>query len=41
VATGNQHEPGFTEALDYVSVQAALVRSWESGSWEQVRSVGL
>ncbi len=41
VVSGVQHAPGFTEALDYVSVQAALVRSWESGSWEKVTSVGL
>jgi predicted dehydrogenase len=41
VATGRQHQPGFAEALDYVSVQAALVRSWDSGAWEPVRSVGL
>jgi len=39
VATGRQHRPGFAEALAYVSVQAALIRSWESGSWEPVRSV--
>jgi len=36
VARGEQHEPGFDAALEFVSVQAALVRSWESGSWEDV-----
>ena len=36
VARGEQHEPGFGAALDFVAVQAALVRSWESGSWENV-----
>ncbi len=36
VARGEPHEPGFDAALDYVAVQAALVRSWESGSWEAV-----
>ena len=41
VATGRQHQPGFAEAIDYVSVQAALIRSWESGSWEKVTSVAL
>ncbi len=41
VASGQQHEPGFTEALNYVSVQAALVRSWESRRWERVESVRL
>ncbi len=41
VASGEQHEPGFDEAIAYVSVQAALVRSWESGSWEDVTTVRL
>jgi predicted dehydrogenase len=36
VARGESYEPGFAAALDYVAVQAALIRSWESGSWENV-----
>jgi predicted dehydrogenase len=36
VANGQQHTPGFEEALDYVSFQAAWVRSCESGRWEDV-----
>ena len=36
VARGEQHEPGFDEALAVVSVQDALVRSWDSGGWEDV-----
>ena len=36
VARGERYEPGFDAALDYVAVQAALIRSWESGGWEQV-----
>lgn len=36
VARGEPYEPGFDAALDYVAVQAALVRSWESGTWETV-----
>jgi predicted dehydrogenase len=36
VARGEPYEPGFDAALDYVAVQAALVRSWESGAWESV-----
>jgi predicted dehydrogenase len=36
VARGEPYEPGFEAALDYVAVQAALVRSWESGGWETV-----
>ncbi len=41
VVSGEQHKPGFSEALAYVSVQDALVRSWGSNSWEDVASVGL
>ncbi len=41
VVAGKQHEPGFAEALAYVSVQDALVKSWESGSWTPVTSIGL
>ncbi len=36
VAAGRQHEPGFAEAIDYVSVQDALLRSWASERWETV-----
>ncbi len=36
VAKGEQHEPGFAEALDYVSFQSAWLRSCDSGSWEDV-----
>jgi predicted dehydrogenase len=36
VARGEPHAPGFDAALDYVAVQAALVRSWDSGGWETV-----
>jgi predicted dehydrogenase len=36
VARGEPYEPGFDAALDYVAVQAALVRSWESGGWEAI-----
>jgi predicted dehydrogenase len=39
VASGRQHQPGFAEALDCVSVQAALIRSWDSQQWEPVTSV--
>jgi predicted dehydrogenase len=38
VAAGRAHRPGFDEALDWVAVQAGLVKSWESGRWEQVVS---
>ena len=36
VAAGRQHVPGFSEAIDYVSVQAALLKSWRSEKWEDV-----
>jgi predicted dehydrogenase len=36
VAAGSQHNPGFSEAIDYVSVQDALLRSWKSERWENV-----
>jgi predicted dehydrogenase len=39
VAAGRQHTPGFTEAVAYVSVQDAVLRSWESGRWEDVVSL--
>jgi predicted dehydrogenase len=37
VARGEPHEPGFDAALEFVAVQAALIRSWDSGAWEQVQ----
>ena len=36
VAIGQPHRPGFEEALDYVSVQAAWLRSCEFGTWQDV-----
>lgn len=36
VARREPHEPGFEQALAFVAVQDALVRSWESGRWEDV-----
>jgi predicted dehydrogenase len=39
VARNQQHSPGFGAAVDYVSVQAAVLRSWESGRWEDVVSL--
>jgi predicted dehydrogenase len=34
-----RHNPGFAEAVEWVSVQAALLRSVESGKWEDVVSL--
>jgi predicted dehydrogenase len=36
VAAGRQHVPGFTEALQYVSVQQAVLDSWADGRWHDV-----
>jgi predicted dehydrogenase len=39
VKTGVQGEPGFREALAVAEVQAAIIRSWESGTWEKVQTI--
>ena len=39
VARGEQHQPGFAEAVDYVSFQAAWLRSCENGSWQDITSL--
>ena len=39
VAEERPHSPGFDDALAWVSVQAALLRSAESGRWEDVVSL--
>jgi predicted dehydrogenase len=39
VADGRPYDPGFEQALQWVSVQAALLRSVESGRWEDVVSL--
>jgi predicted dehydrogenase len=36
VAEGRPFDPGFAAAVDYVSVQAALLASWKSGTWQPV-----
>ncbi|MGZ4380058.1 MAG: Gfo/Idh/MocA family protein [Gaiellaceae bacterium] len=36
VARDEPYEPGFDAALEYVAVQDALIRSWDSMSWEDV-----
>ena len=40
LATGKPFSPSFKEAVDVVSVQQALINSWESKSWEKVRDLG-
>jgi predicted dehydrogenase len=39
VTHGRPHHPSFDDAVEYVSVQAALLRSRESGRWEPVQSL--
>ena len=39
VAEGKQRAPGLTEALAVAEVHAAMIRSWESGAWEDVTSL--
>jgi predicted dehydrogenase len=39
VAEGRAHRPGFGDALEWVSVQAALLRSAATGRWEDVVSL--
>lgn len=36
VAAGEQHSPGFAEAVEYVGFQTAWLRSCESGTWQDV-----
>ncbi|MEL0273804.1 MAG: Gfo/Idh/MocA family oxidoreductase [Pontimonas sp.] len=36
LATGGDFSPSFREAVNVVSVQQALINSWESRSWEKV-----
>jgi predicted dehydrogenase len=39
VVAGRRHRPGFAEAVEWVSVQAALLESAKSGRWEPVVSL--
>jgi predicted dehydrogenase len=39
VAEGRPHSPGFADALEWVGVQAALLKSVASGRWEPVVSL--
>ncbi len=39
VAAGEQYEPGFAEAVDFVSFQDAWLRSCSSGNWISVESI--
>ena len=39
IMAGKQGEPGFVEALAVAKVLSALDRSWQSGSWEEVKAI--
>jgi predicted dehydrogenase len=39
IAEGKQGVPGFSESLEVAKVQAALQRSWKSGSWQEVQAI--
>ena len=39
LATGERFTPGFSEAVDVVSVQQALIDSWESRGWQTVQDL--
>ena len=39
VAAGQQATPGFTEVLEVAKVHDAMIRSWDSGTWEDVRDI--
>ena len=41
VATGGAFAPGLAEAADFAAVQAALITSWDTGSWTDVVSLEL
>lgn len=38
IRTGQQSPPGFADALTVADVQTAIVRSWETKSWQEVTS---
>jgi predicted dehydrogenase len=39
IAEGREHRPGFGDAVEWVGVQSALLRSAQSGQWEDVVSL--
>jgi len=39
IVDGNQYEPGLAQAYDYANVHAAMIRSWDSGTWEDVTQI--
>ena len=41
IKEGKQSAPGFEDALAVANVQSAMIRSWETGGWEDVTSTRL
>ena len=41
VAAGEQREPGFREILEVAKVHDAMIRSWDSETWEVVRELAV
>ena len=41
LADGSAFSPGFREAVDVVSVQQALIDSWETRAWQPVRDLSI
>ncbi len=41
LTTGSGFAPGLAEAADFAAVQAALIRSWDSGGWTDVVPLAL
>ncbi len=39
VVDGEQAQPGFTEVLAVAEVHDAMIRSWDSGTWEDVKTL--
>lgn len=39
IVEGKQREPSFASALQLAGVQAAMIRSWQSGHWESVTGI--
>ncbi len=41
IVDGVQREPSFKSALELARVQTAMIRSWESGTWEAVEELAI
>jgi predicted dehydrogenase len=39
IVEGEQYEPSFQSALQLATVQAAMMRSWQSGGWETITAL--